>query len=699
MVNQMKPTFLFLLLFLGFSWQYLLLAQASTSKDNSAAEDKYYKLSKVPLSTDMSIEGGGICSLPDGRIAVATRHGEIWMIENPSRAGNERPLFTKYASGLHEILGLAYRNGSFYCAQRTELTKISDTDGDGKGDLFECVYKVPVSGNYHEFTFGPAMDPQGNMYINLCVGFADADWWLGKSWAKWRGWMVKVDLDGNVTPWAAGLRSPCGFGFDKDWNVCYSDNQGDWVGSGHVTFLNKGDFASHPASLNWSNEPDSPVKLSAKDIVSSDAPLFESHKKHPAIKPPSVWLPHGVLGTSNSEIITDRTEGKFGPFAGQLFVGDQGQSKIMRIFTEKVKGVIQGCAFPFREGFESGVVRICHATDGSLYAAQTARGWASTGGKEYSLQRLKWTGEMPFEIKEVSARPDGFELTFTKPVDSASALNSASYEFSSFTYKYHWPYGSPVIQLGKCPLKAISLSKDAMKVRVVLDSMRQYFIHEIKAEGLKSKDNLPLLHNFCYYTLNEFPEGPAANLKEMKLVANEKKHEGHDHAAMLKEAAKAAAKPKTEKPKTGNPFDALKIPAALKHVVKMPASWTNGPDRTITLGTTPGMRYDQAVLNAKCGEKIRLIFNNYDDMQHNLLIVKPGTADEVGEKSTKLGIAGSKTGYVPASDHVLFHSSLMQPESSESLFFQVPALPGDYQYVCTIPGHYIVMRGVLKVRK
>ena len=86
----------------------------------------------------------------------------------------------------------------------------------------------------------------------------------------------------------------------------------------------------------------------------------------PALKPPAVWFPHTLMGISTSDILVDSTNGAFGPFAGQLFVGDQGHSKIMRVALEQVDGVHQGAVFPFREGFASGILRLAWAPDGSM---------------------------------------------------------------------------------------------------------------------------------------------------------------------------------------------------------------------------------------------------------------------------------------------------------------------------------------------
>jgi len=661
-------------------------------------EADYYKLITLGLPADAILEGGGICTIPNGRIAVSTRRGEIWIVNSPyGLDGDNKPTYKRFARGLHEILGLQYRGGSFYVAQRGELTKITDTDGDGIADQYDCITRLPTIGHYHEYSFGPVFDSDGNMVVSLNVAFGEQDWYNAKSFASWRGWIIKVKPDGTIIPWAAGVRSPCGIGIGPEGKVFYTENQGDWVGSGYFTVVEKGDFVANPASLRWSEKTESPVSVRSTQIRNFEKPMFEIKKEIPSLRLPSVWLPHGVLGVSTSDFILDTMNGKFGPFKGQYFIGDQGQSKIVRVFTEKVKGVYQGCAFGFREGFASGVLRECWGTDGSVFVAQTNRGWASTGVAPFSLQRLLWTGQTPFEMKEILAKSDGFEIRFTLPVDSVSASKPESYSGSSFTYLYHEKYGSPVVREGKNPVKAVVLAPDLMSVRLVMDSLRQYFVHEIKADSVLSDKGLELLHPVGYYTLNEIPEGDKIDLqKEPRAVFAKKK-------SVIPKVISLETKPGVKMVKVNriepNGIAGLKIPTVFKRVTKMPASWSRGPDKTISLGTTPGMRYDQAVLEAKPGQKIRLIFNNYDDMQHNLVIVKPGMMDKVGEAAAKLGTAGNRMNYVPEMDQVLFHTAIIQPTSNESLYFEVPLFEGDYGFVCTMPGHYVIMRGILKVKK
>src|SRR5688500_1786972 len=153
-------------------------------------------------------------------------------------------------------------------------------------------------------------------------------------------------------------------------------------------------------------------------------------KKIPELEPPASYFPYNKMGQSASGIACDTTGGKFGPFQNQLFVGDQTHSTVMRVYLEKVKGHYQGACFPFRQGIGSGSLSLLMTPDGSLFVGGTNRGWGSRGSQPYSLDRLVWTGKLPLEAHEMSARADGFELRFTKKVNRATAGDVKSYKRS-----------------------------------------------------------------------------------------------------------------------------------------------------------------------------------------------------------------------------------------------------------------------------
>lgn len=634
------------------------LAMSQSGSTMAKKEAEYYKIVDVPIPEEVLLEVGGLVLTDEDKLGVSTRRGDVWVIEEPY---GQNPIYTRYAQGLHEPLGLNYRNKAFYLSQRGELTRLEDKNGDGKADVYKTIYSWPLSGNYHDYSYGPKFMDNGDMLVTLNLS------WIGHgaSLSKWRGWLLQITPEGQMTPIATGLRSPSGFEINDKGDVFYTENQGDWVGSGRMTHLEKGDFAGNPEGLIWTDDSRSPLKLRMEDIEKeSGLSLYEYSKKVPELKAPAIWFPHTILGISTSDLIYDTTQGKFGPFKGQLFVGDQGHSKIMRVFMEKVNGVYQGAAFPFVEGFSSGILRMIWGSDNSMFVGMTSRGWAATGKKPYGLQRLVWSGKTPFEIKTMKAKDNGFELEFTEPVNIAIAENPSTYQITSFNYKYHYNYGSPIVGQQKGTVRKAEVSEDGLKVRLTIDGMRLGFIHQLKASNLKSSKGEKLLHNTGYYTLNEVPGG------ELK------------------------------SPPTESMTTAMNGKVQVKRVNEMPLTWTEGFDNQVVMGTKPGLKYDIEELVLERGEKIEMIFNNNDDMLHNLVITQKGSesVDKVADLALRLGLDGADMNYVPDSDLVLVHTGILEPGSSEKIYFQVPREPGEYWIVCTFPGHSQTMRVKLIVR-
>lgn len=645
-----KKNIVLYLLFCAF------IPMLSAQNEQAMKEAAYYKIVDVPIPDDIVLEVGGLALNDQDQLGVCTRRGEVWLLDQPY---SKTPNYQLFAKGLHEPLGLAFRNNGFYATQRGELTRLEDRNQDGKADLFKTVYSWPLSGNYHDYSYGPKFLPNGDMVVTLNLSWIG----YGESLSKWRGWLLQITPEGEMTPVATGLRSPAGFVVNEKGDVFYTENQGDWVGSGRMTHLEKGDFAGNPGGLNWINEPGSPLSLERSTIPDDPGmSLYEYAQKVPAVKAPAVWFPHTILGISTSDVLIDNTNNQFGPFAGQWFVGDQGHSKIMRVAMEEVEGVYQGAAFNFVEGFSSGILRMIWGSDNSMFVGMTSRGWSSTGREMFGLQRLVWNGKTPFEIKTIKAQADGFLVEFTKPVDPKTGADPASYAMSTFTYKYHKKYGSPIVDQQATRITQVDLAADGLSAKLTVDGMRLGFIHQLVAAGVRSKNREELLHNTGYYTLNAVPGGV---LKSKPLGTEDDLAEGGGNS---------------------------------KRVGEMPASWTNGPDAELSLATKPGLKYDETMLYVKPSAKVKLTFNNNDDMLHNLVIVKKGDAiEKVTQLSFDLGLKGEEMNYVPDSDLVLFHTGILQPESSETIYFEAPSEPGYYRYVCTFPGHAMVMRGTLVV--
>jgi hypothetical protein len=480
------------------------LTAAKGGPELSEREAEFYRIVPLPTPEEVALEAGALCFLGPDRLACATRIGDIWIAEGVL-GDTPQPRWKQFASGLHEVLGLAVRPGDpegwIYATQRGELTRMRDTNGDGRADLFEDVGDPwEIDGDYHEYAFGSKFDRQGDLWVVLCLtGSFNSN-------NPYRGWCLKMSPDGKWTPICSGVRSPGGIGFNAEGDVFYTDNQGPWNGACKLQQLKPGAFVGHPGGNKWFDEPATKDAIAAAGLQRpvadpvSQSRLYKEMKKIPELLPPAVYFPYPKMGQSAAGFAFDGT-GKFGPFKEQLFVGDQTQSLVMRVFLEKVGDRYQGACFPFRQGFDSGCLGLEFASDASLFVYGTDRGWGARGGKPFALQRLVWTGEVPFEIHEMRALPDGFEFTFTEPLDATTASDPSSYTVETYTYIYQSTYGSPEVDQTKPVVQKIKIGADHRSVRVTLDSVAEGHIHEFHLSGVRSASGEALLHDAAYYTL------------------------------------------------------------------------------------------------------------------------------------------------------------------------------------------------------
>ncbi len=122
---------------------------------------------------------------------------------------------------------------------------------------------------------------------------------------------------------------------------------------------------------------------------------------------------------------------------------------------------------------------------------------------------------------------------------------------------------------------------------------------------------------------------------------------------------------------------------------------------TIHISTIPErMLFDLKTFSAKPGQPVKLVFSNPDMMQHNLVIVSPGALEEVGTAGNEMAKDpdGIKRDFVPTTPKVLHATKLIDPQGTAILRFKAPMTPGSYPYVCTFPGHWVIMNGVMEVK-
>ena len=468
---------------------------------NAANITDYYKLERVPLPDALvkpnsaATQVDGLDFFPDGRLAACFVDGHV----NTLRP--ETGEWKLFAEGLHTPLGIVVLNDyEMVVGQRPEITKLKDTDKDGVADEFEALSDAfGISGNYHEFNFGPVQDKDGNLFFALGTASSGAGVRYEKrgvfnklsymdrmySCVPYRGWVLKITPEGKTIPWASGLRTPNGLGFDLKGNLLVTDNQGDWVGTSKMHHIEKGKFYGHAASLLWREGWEGrPLNRKVAELNSLRTPA-------------AILFPHGLMSNSPSQPLVDSTHGKFGPFSGQLLVGEMNKGRIMRVALEEVKGTLQGMCIPFYDGagLQRGNNRLAFGPDNRLWVGHSSHGWAGDKG----LQRITWNGKTPPEVHSMKITPKGFELTFTTNVEKALATDPSNYAFQRYFYSYHQGYGSPQREVEKLDVKETKWLGDR-KVSLVIGEMKPDRVYE-----LRFNSKLGLVNNLVFYNAVKLP--------------------------------------------------------------------------------------------------------------------------------------------------------------------------------------------------
>lgn len=481
---------------------------------NSAAgpmPKESYEVQDIKLPKGVAPEIGGLAFNSKGELIVVTRRYGV-LIGTPNADPTKFKWRVFADVSLHNPMGvLVEKDNQLLIPQMAELTRITDTDNDGLADLYENVSdEWGISGNYHETNAGPIPDGKGNWLV--AVGTASHNGpifnYMRGEYSKYgrrgrnfsatpyKGCVVTIKPDGTLEPFAYGFRANNGIFRDKQDRIWVTDNQGDWRGTSPLYHVEKDKFYGHPASLvwdkNWTKSED-PLKYAVEHLEEMDK--FRTRA--------AVELPQGLICSSPAEPVIDYTNGNFGPFQNQMYIGDIAGRRIVRVMLEEVDGTMQGAATFLVDGngLRGGNNRFCFSPDGkALYVGQTFRGW---GGPAEGLQRIVYNGTPPFEIQNMSLTKDGFKLTFTAPVDKAIALKPDTWQFKHYFYAYTHAYGGPQRDTQKPPVQVIKISEDGKTVELHLGEMVNHRIYQLDIKGLKDTKARAVVNPIACYTINK----------------------------------------------------------------------------------------------------------------------------------------------------------------------------------------------------
>ena len=456
--------------------------------------DEYYTVEHFPMPKEIKLTVAGMDFLPDGNLAIATYQGEVFIVEGAT-GDAKAARWRRFARGLNEPGGLRVIGGVIYVMQKCELTRLRDADGDGLADLFECVSDAwGFTGNYHSFATGPLVDESGILGA-LIPGH------LAMREVPAMGWCLKIsphpDNSGEIPftdfwrtdPFCSGLRMPNGFGEFRG-DLFTTDNQGHWIAANKLNHLQATNFYGHPSST-----PSPPAHFDGD----------------PNFTPPAVWFPYAWVRSASG--ITTVGDFRFGPFGGQLLVGEFQNASVVRVALEKVNGQWQGAVLPFVKGFASGVNRLAYGPDSRLYVGGLRLGhWTSAAPQPHSLDRVKFSGRVPFEFKMVAARTNGFEVAFTLPVDADRAGAAESWDVQQYTYAYDGKHNAPEKnrdeKISGPPVRVLKaeVAPDKLTVRLTLEGLKPRHVIQLRALNLKNNRGDALRNDTLHYTLNQVPK-------------------------------------------------------------------------------------------------------------------------------------------------------------------------------------------------
>lgn len=453
-------------------WTQPLQKAAATAQLPAGYSIENYYPPKDNFGRDQLFEALGLGLAKDGTLVVATRAAGIWRLKDG--------VWHKFAEGLFDSLGVVVEDGKglvVVAGQKAELTRISDTNGDGVADKYDTLFDAhSYHGNYHSYMHGPVRTPDGSYYfvLNLVHDGSGAAYMGGGNvmgtYGGFNGWAIRVKPDGKGELFANGLRSPASLGVGPDGRVWYTDNQGDFVGTSKMYVLEKDKFYGHPAGL-----VDLPGMTPSSPEIQWGAVLGRKQQ-------PVALFPHNRVANSPGNPAWVNNS-KFGPYAGQILIGDQTQSNLLRVVVQKVDDVEEASVMPLFEGLESGVMRPLFLKDGSLLLGQTGRGWQAKGGKVASLQHVRWDGKTVAPgIVSLQTTATGFRVDLTQPLAGGVSENllQSALSFESWTYRDAPDYGSPELDLRNDAITRIVIAKDRRSVAIDLVSVEIPKVHPVQ---------------------------------------------------------------------------------------------------------------------------------------------------------------------------------------------------------------------------
>jgi hypothetical protein len=439
---------------------------------------------------------GGFDFFRDGRAAICTWSGDVWIVGGIDDK-LESLTWRRFATGLHQPLGLKIVDDAVYVLGRDQITRLHDLNGDGEADYYENFCNLAsITGNFHEFCLDLHTDAEGNFY------FAKGAPLLGTQLldpvGEHNGAMVRVSKDGRkIETVATGLRAPNGSSVGPNGEMTVSDNEGIWTPACRLNWVRPGGFYGLPGTSHRDPPP-----------TDYDRPLC--------------WLPHSKYiptgDNSSGGQAWSPAGDKWGPLGGRLLHTSYGTCGLFLVGFEAVSGdprtAVQGGLLRFPLTFDGGIMRArFNPRDGQLYVCGL-RGWQTTAARDGCFQRVRFTGGTLRSLTDWKVTAAGLDLTFSCPLEAKSAADPDNYAVQRWDYRWSKEYGSAEYKVSdpkakgrdEVTVESATLSPDGRTVRLKLADHRPAMQALLRIK-VRSADGAEIKQE-AYTTIHRVPAAP-----------------------------------------------------------------------------------------------------------------------------------------------------------------------------------------------
>ncbi|VTR97950.1 DUF6797 domain-containing protein [Tuwongella immobilis] len=457
--------------------------------------------------------------------------------------------------------------------------------------------------------------------------------------------LIRISADGQrVDVLATGFRNPAGIGLTPEGLLTVPCSEGEWT----------------PASMICGIRPSS-----------SRVPFFGygGPRNQQAPDLPLIYLPRGLDNSSGGQLHI--SSNRWGPLQGQMLHFSYGTGTHLLLLRDEVDGQLQGGVVPLPGDFRSGVHRGRFSpTDGQLYVTGMT-GWGAYVAEDGCFQRVRFTGQSAMLPTGFHIHANGVRITFSEPLNPAVAAATAKHFAQCWNYRYSAGYGS----------REFSPSHEGTPGHDPLTIRSAHRLADGRSLFLEIPDLQPV--NVLHLLLEVGTPRPV----ELFLTVHRLDAPFRDFPGYR------------ETPKTIAAHPILKdLAFAMK---REPNPWRQpiANARPIIIEAGKNLTYATPMVRVKAGEALKLTFRNPDVVPHNWALIRPGTLAEVGALTNQMIADPSAVlrHYVPRTDKVLAYTDIVNPDDRGIIFFHAPKEKGRYPFLCTFPGHWMVMNGEMLV--